>query len=351
MNDTTVIRQSNRLWYSSIVYRCILCILILYAITFTEPVKLIFDTDFGGDVDDAGALAMIHALADMGEAELLAVAVWNHAENAVEGIDVINTYYGRGDIPIGRRPGPIWFDSTSHANALTDLPHDQTLQSAPPVSELYRWVLAAQPDSSVTIVAVGPLANLQQLFATSPDQISPLSGIELVARKVERMVIMGGKYPDGGYEWNFNGGMQGVTREVLQKSPVPMIFSGYEIGSAIKTGGKLKTTPPENPVRISYEAFNTNCPAWYTPCPGTLQGSPSYDQTAVLYAVRGARNYWELSEKGLNVVEEDGTNKWVSNPQKQQTYLVEKMSPKKMEEVIESLMIRTPKKSLGSPAE
>ena len=33
-----------------------------------EPVPIIFDTDMGNDIDDALALAMIHTLADRGEA-------------------------------------------------------------------------------------------------------------------------------------------------------------------------------------------------------------------------------------------------------------------------------------------
>ncbi|MEP1642867.1 MAG: nucleoside hydrolase, partial [Rhodopirellula bahusiensis] len=38
-----------------------------------EPVKLILDTDMSGDCDDAGALPLLHALADRGECEILAV--------------------------------------------------------------------------------------------------------------------------------------------------------------------------------------------------------------------------------------------------------------------------------------
>jgi len=37
-----------------------------------EPVPLIFDTDMGNDVDDALALAVIHALESRGEAKVLA---------------------------------------------------------------------------------------------------------------------------------------------------------------------------------------------------------------------------------------------------------------------------------------
>ncbi len=39
------------------------------------PVPVIFDTDFGPDVDDVGALAILHAMADRGETEILGVMV------------------------------------------------------------------------------------------------------------------------------------------------------------------------------------------------------------------------------------------------------------------------------------
>ena len=37
------------------------------------PVKILFETDMANDCDDAGALAVLNALADRGEAEILAV--------------------------------------------------------------------------------------------------------------------------------------------------------------------------------------------------------------------------------------------------------------------------------------
>ena len=40
-----------------------------------EPVRVIFDTDMGNDIDDAVALAMLHSFVSRGEAELLAVTV------------------------------------------------------------------------------------------------------------------------------------------------------------------------------------------------------------------------------------------------------------------------------------
>ena len=40
-----------------------------------NPIKIIFDTDMDSDVDDVGALAMLHAMRTNGEVEILAVMV------------------------------------------------------------------------------------------------------------------------------------------------------------------------------------------------------------------------------------------------------------------------------------
>ena len=72
-----------------------------------QPVKLIIDTDMSSDVDDVAAVCIAHALADAGEAKLAAVV---HNTGLTEGagaISVINHYYGRDDVPIGRLQGPI----------------------------------------------------------------------------------------------------------------------------------------------------------------------------------------------------------------------------------------------------
>jgi purine nucleosidase len=65
------------------------------------PVPLIFDTDMGNDVDDAMALAVIHALQSRGECRLLAVTLTKANRYAAPFVDLVNTFYGRGDIPIG----------------------------------------------------------------------------------------------------------------------------------------------------------------------------------------------------------------------------------------------------------
>src|SRR5262245_30909216 len=71
-----------------------------------EPARIIFDTDMGNDVDDVMALALLHALQSRGECRLLAVTLTKNDPLAGPFVDAINTFYGRGDIPIGvRREG------------------------------------------------------------------------------------------------------------------------------------------------------------------------------------------------------------------------------------------------------
>ena len=55
------------------------------------PTGIIFDTDMGNDVDDALALAMLHAFQSRHEINLLAVTVTKDNKWAAPYVDVVNT--------------------------------------------------------------------------------------------------------------------------------------------------------------------------------------------------------------------------------------------------------------------
>src|SRR5438477_2520601 len=157
------------------------------------PVPLIFDTDMAGDVDDVGALAVLHALSSLGEAEILAIGISSRNEAVGPVVDAIDTWYGRPEIPIGYQRGiQVGYPRDSgetitskYAEAVARaFPHRLARSSdAPEAALLYRKVLAAQPDASVVIVSVGFLTNLRALLDTPADGVSPLAGEELVRRK------------------------------------------------------------------------------------------------------------------------------------------------------------------------
>jgi len=302
-----------------------------------RPVKIILDTDLDSDCDDLGALAVLHALADRREAEILAVITTTDDQWSPCCADAVNTYYGRGDIPVGvldPKRGHEGTRSRYTRPILAACPHDlRSYEAAEDAVALYRRTLAAQPDGSVALVTVGHLTSLARLMQSKPDKHSPLGGLDLVARKVRLWSCMGGQYPKG-KEPNFYRPDPASTAYAVRHWPTKAVFSGAEIGRGIQTGARLAQTPADNPVRIGYEA--------YFRAPGRSRAS--WDQTAVLYAVRGLGSYWTAETAGSCHVSPDGSNEWRPSPDRPHAYLKARMPAKELARVIEDLMIAPPKR-------
>ncbi len=320
----------------------IIIFLLFVAINTPAQVKLIFDTDFGGDADDLGALAMLHGFVKKGECEMLAIMLWTNEKYAVPAIDALNRYYGHPEIPIGVRSGGTYVSETTHNKILADnFPYNLTYEDVPSTTELYRKILAENPDSSIVLVTVGPLLNIKLLLESEPCEYSHLTGKELLHRKVKEMVVMGGQYPSGEWEWNFNGGMPGVSKFVFDNITLPVVFVGYEVGAVIKTGDVFNEINPKHPLYIGYYHFSKHAP-WMQEgyIEGKISANATYDQTAVLYAVRGGiGNWWEKIEGGRNLIDENGGNVWVEGEKSNHSYLKLITSSDKMGRLIDSLML------------
>lgn len=316
------------------------------------PVKIIFDTDLGPDCDDAGALAVLHGLSIRGEAEILGVMCSTTSPWCAPCADAINTYYGRGDIPVGTLKGPgspggsdEWYGDSFNGFIAGYFPNRiRHKEYALDAVSLYRRILANQPDSSVVITVTGALTNLKNLLVSTADSLSPLDGKSLVNRKVKLLSVMGGAYPRG-QESNFMVD-PAATKQVVNEWPTPIMFSGFEIGEDLLTGPRLKTeTPENNPVTYAYHLWDLYFARQFEPQFDPAKGiwpHSSFDQTAVLYAVRGLRNYWDSVQRGSNYIFEDGSNEWRESPDKEQSYLIEKMPRSALAEIIEDLMIVRP---------
>ena len=320
---------------SSIYYVLFVAILVLIPGVHAAPVDLILDTDMAIDVDDAGTLGLLHALADNGEVTILAVMHSTGYRYTVGAIDAINTYYGRPALPIGAYKGDYERNkSGKYAKPLSDkFPNDiKHHDNVPEATTLYRQILASRPDRSVTVVTVGFLINLERLLKSSADKYSTLKGIDLVKRKVKNLVVMGGKIPSG-TEFNLSrSGIGPSTKYAIENWPTRIMFSTFKIGDAIKTGAKLEAAPKENPVREAYRLYYD----------GRFFNRRSWDQTAVLYAVRGLSSYWNAVTEGYNHINADGSNQWRSTPDKDHAYLVEKTPSTRMAALIDDLMLQPP---------
>ena len=103
---------------------------------------------------------------------------------------------------------------------------------------LLRKVLAARPDGSVVIVQVGFATNLAWLLDSPSDDVSPLTGKELAAKKVRLVSAMFGAYKSGGVnphrEYNVVEDLT-AAKKFTADGPTPIVFSGFEVGQAINS--------------------------------------------------------------------------------------------------------------------
>ena len=258
----------------------------------------------GNDVDDMMALAMIHNLQKRGACELLAVTITKDHPQAAAFVDAVNTLYGYPDTPIGVvRDGAA--KEAGKFNLLADeknsdgslrYPHDlKSGADAPEAVELIKKVLAAQPDGSVVIAQVGFFTNLSRLL-DSP------GGKELIAKKVKFLSIMAGAFQT--VQWDtrhleYNVKLDVPAAQKLAKEwPTPIVWSGFEIGVAAAFPHVVIEEDlnyiPHHPLKEAYYLYN--------PPP---HDRPTWDPTAVLYAVLPERGYFDLSPPGNVTVEND----------------------------------------------
>lgn len=281
--------------------------------------KIILETNMCLAVDDVGALALIHGLQNRGEAKLLAVCLNEVHPSGVSAIDAINTWYGRGDIPVGVYRGDFPDpDKSAYLDALKKFPHDLVDKNAPSALDVYREVLAKQPDNSVTIVSVGFMNNLSDILKNEPD---------LVKKKVRELVIMGAHQGDD-HNLGFHN-TASAAQNVLENWPSPLVF--HHLGGDVMTGAGLKDTPAENPVREAYDKYLES----------KFKDIASHDQITVLYGVRGACNLFSKTSEGEGSI--PSGFKWDMTTRNDSVlqYLI---PPEAYAIIIEDLMVEAPKK-------
>ena len=288
-----------------------------------QPVPIIFDTDMGNDVDDAVALAILHSLESRHEARILAVTITKDNPEAAPYVDLVNTFYGRGGIPIGvvkngKTPEPskmIHVPVTARGgNGQWLYPrHAVSGSELPDAVVVLRRTLAAAEDASVVIVQVGFSTNLARLLDSPADAISPLTGRDLAARKVRLLSAMAGQFPTGKAEYNVRIDIPSA-RKVFSEWPTAIVASGFEIGLSMKMPSasveRDMAWTRHHPVADAYRA--------YAKMP---YDRPTWDPTAALYAVRPDHDYFGLSEPGRIVVQDDGRTTFEAAPGGKHSYL------------------------------
>lgn len=351
------------------------------AVVAAEPVKVIFDSDMITDFDDVGALACLHALADAGECEILATVSSTRGNASVAAIEVINGYYGRSDLPVGccKEIGVIGESGKRNGRKATPAEIAEIMKrgkgggdgghykyrklaadypqwvkyldsdDAPDANVVYRRALAAAPDHSVVICTTGFLTNPRRLLETKGDDISPLDGKALVAKKVKKWVAMACKYPRGK---EYNSMMDPESSKIaLAEWPVPVVITDWEYGSDIFAGRAIAEMPgPRNPVKdvfagnIPSRAEVEKDPARQQQCCFGIGGRSAWDETAVLAAVRGEESYFNVHRGEYRMVGADGDDVWIPDEEKgRHIRITEKLNKVEVGRIIDELICRPPK--------
>ncbi len=302
--------------------------LLLFVLALGTQAKksIIFETDMGNDVDDAWALDMLHKYADEGKIRLLAVMLNKEGVGPCQYVDLMNTWYGRPAIPIGRalRENKSVEGMPNFTSIVADMkgndgsplyPHKiNSLADCTDAVTLYRQILSKQKDHSVTIVSVGFSGNLAALLHTGPDKYSALSGRELVERKIESMVVMAGHIKNPDYvEYNVMNDIPSC-HEVFANWPTEIVVTPFELGkAALLPADCLKkdfSWTNHHPVLDGIMAAR-----------GKYENYPTWDMTAVVYAVEGCAGYFTLSLPGTITVTERGCTHYQADAHGHHRYL------------------------------
>ncbi len=283
-----------------------------------KDVRIILDCDMGSSTDDLFALMMLHRYMDMDRCKLLGVVVDRMGRANADIVDVLNNFYGHPDIPIGletkgQEDTHVWI--TYH-----NLPYARTTDGVPMFRrsvgdkgsymegyKLYRKLLAAQPDRSVTIASIGLVTTLARLLESGPDEYSPLNGVELVRAKVKDIYAMGGVFGDAVEpDYNFKQAIDFSLKffELLPKE-VDVVFSPGEVGDPLDYRPELVISDMGwtdlHPIKWTYQFLNCDT------------GQKMWDPQAVINAVEGD-DFYKLSPRGWVKLTRNGETLFTPDP-------------------------------------
>lgn len=241
--------------------------------------RIIFDSDFASDFDDAGALKIAVNLHKAGECTIIAAASSSRNVYSAPALRAMLDWSGLTAIPVGSYKGSTGSGNSGFTQqvAANFGQAGKTRADFPDPVIVFRTALAAAPDGSVVYNNVGGMANFAALLASPADGISPLTGVQLVAAKVNRVAQQGGREVRA---VDFNLAEQPADAAyVFANCPVPIHFIA-------NWPNLLKTGLPDgdgtlDPYRLAYGPNGNTRESW--------------DPVTTLYAIRGVGTHFTFN--------------------------------------------------------
>ena len=291
---------------------------------------VIIDTDIGSSTDDLFTFACMRELEGCGRARLIGAMVDRPcaADNADDPyrrlMDACLHYWRMDHVPIGtiarlppgKKPNhdfsPYWKLVVPTSDCAWKEPllaesrtrRGEVMDAVP----LYRKLLAAAPDKSVHVCQLGFSTHLIGLLDSKGDAFSPLTGPELIKRKVAALRIMAGSFNGvlAHPEYNVWGDVP-AARRIFGEWPSKIVVSPYEAGVNLYLSRAevkdLYVFAPNNPIALTYQAWD--------PDNGCVKSQLQWDCTTVLGIVdeQLGKNWFTYSEPGrVEVYAQDGVD-------------------------------------------
>jgi inosine-uridine nucleoside N-ribohydrolase len=249
--------------------------------------------------------------------DIIGVVISTYFDDAVTSLDSFFTAEGRPGLAIGIDFNAADMSGGGHGYQSTMATHARNYSvttEAERAVRLYRRALA-NAKKPIDILATGFLNNIQALLQSPADDISPLTGMQLVTNNVRHLWVMGGDYPTG-TEVNFSNTAKAIAASsyVCANFPKPITFAGFTVGKTVIIGDTLSsiyTTSDD----ILFEALTSY---------GTPTGREAWDPMTTYLAIHGDPIVANFSTvKGTNVVDPaTGTNTFTPNTSGNHEYVV-----------------------------
>ncbi len=295
----------------------------------TDVKKIIFDTDLGGDCDDTGACAVLCNLVKKGEAQLLCATYcignpWGGYFLRYE-LD----WFGFSDVPVG-----VLKDDTFMTEPIYEKysrPYVERIgakqeEQEDAVRVLRRALARNGGKNDIVLLAVGPLRNIANLLRSEGDDISPMTGFELVRDNVCVFYTMLGNFRDREQvEWNVLMDIPSA-KYCIENMPARIVFSPFEAGDHIITGKSLEAASDDHPVRAAYTVYMNN----------TCHERSSWDLITTYCAVRQDNPLYRYEECHVTMTDAGNT---VSENGEDMAILIQAASDAEIVAFIDPLML------------
>ena len=292
---------------------------------FAMPEKrkkpVILGTDWHTDCDDAVAIRILAWHQWKGCVRLLGVSIDSAMACSAASMRTFLAHERLTGVPVG-----LDHQATDYGGVTRYQPRlaagmdwEAENRSCEEAVRLYRRLLA-EARQPVTLIEIGFLQVLEALMDSGPDDLSPLSGRELIASRVSELWVMGGRW-DGADQPEFNFSKipraSRAAHRVLEGWPGEVTLLGWEAGCSVYSGGVLERACTWD------DALKTVLRDH-----GAASGRPSWDPLLVWMACLGdpARAGFDTVRGWARANAADGRTHFVPDPAGRHRYVVRRCS-------------------------